>query len=283
MKKIIATFNDQNRTLYKFIIKHFNKVPLSKIEKIFRKKDIKVNGTKTNNKKYLVMENDVVEIYGLDEKLENSNKINLLNSNLKIDFNVIYEDKNILIVNKKNNIAIHGEDNCLDNQVLQYLKFIQNSSFVPSHIGRIDKSTSGIVVYAKNYHSLVQLKEKQSNFDKIYIFKSDIKIDKEFQVSYFLEKDDKKMKMKVVEKSNELAITDFYEQSGKKYAKLITGKKHQIRVSLSKLGFPIYGDKKYGGKKEKRVYLHSHILKFKNLNGELKYLNEKEFICYPKW
>ncbi|UWD34142.1 RluA family pseudouridine synthase [Mesomycoplasma molare] len=284
MKKIKATFNDQGRTLFKFLIKYLNNVPLSKIEKLFRLKDVKINGKRTNDKKYKIKENDLIEIYGIDNQLMNSSFINENSySNIIRNFEIIYEDKNILIINKDEKTAIHSEENSLDFQVLKYLKFKQIDSFIPSHIGRIDKNTSGIVVYAKNYNSLVQLKEKQSFFEKIYIFKSDIIINEKTKTSFYLEKDDKKRKMKVVEKSKDLAITEFFMENNKKLAKLITGKKHQIRVTLSKMGFPIYGDKKYGGKKDFRLFLHSYRIKFNNLTDELDYLNNKEFICFPKW
>ncbi|MGZ9414140.1 pseudouridine synthase [Mycoplasma sp. 5370] len=282
MRIIKATLNDEGRRLYKFIIKYFNKVPLSKIEKLFRLKDIKINGKRSNDKKYIIRVNDEIQVYGLNEEKINQEFTTTNNSKEK-NFSIIFEDKNILIVNKEENIAIHSEDNCLDLQILKYLNFKQKDSFIPSHIGRIDKKTSGIVIYAKNYKALVELKEKQKKFEKIYIFKSDIKIDNKFTSSLFLEKDETKQKMKVVKNSNILAITEFFSENSKKYARLITGKKHQIRVTLSHLGFPIYGDTKYGGKKNFRVFLHSHRIKFKDLSGDLSYLNDKEFISYPKW
>ena len=76
--------------------------------------------------------------------------------------------------------------------------------------------------------------------------------------------------------------TMFFQERNRKYAKLITGKKHQIRLTLKKLNYPIYGDKKYGGKFNKRVYLHSHKVVFHNLENELEYLNDTSFICEIK-
>lgn len=274
-----ATKNDAQRTLFKFLVKTLDNVPISKIEKIFRKNDVKVNGNRKIDKKYLVQENDEIIIYGIEQE---SKKIDFSNKQIIINFHKIYEDNNILIVNKKANVSIHSEENCLDEQVLHYLKAKKEDSFLPSHISRIDKATSGIVVYAKNYATLRQMVEKQKHFEKIYILKSDFPFENKI-VEFYLKKDEKKQKMIVDANSGELSKTQFFTENYKKYARIFTGKKHQIRVSLSKLGFPIYGDKKYGGKKAERLFLHSYRIKFLNLDGELKYLNDKEFISYPKW
>ncbi|MBN3535055.1 RluA family pseudouridine synthase [Mycoplasma procyoni] len=281
MKTLIATLNDEGRTIYKYLLKMFPDLPLSKIEKLFRKKDIKINNQRTNDKKYCLKKGDVIVIYGIvDEAIKSKETVHKAT---EINFKVIYEDENVLVVDKKQNVAVHSEENSLDDQVLKYLKFKQKDSFVPSHIGRLDKSTSGLMVYAKNYSSLVEMKEKQSNFKKIYVFKSDIVLEKQQKVSFFLDKNEEKHKMKVVDKPGLLAETIFFAENGKKYAQLITGRKHQIRVSLSKLGYPILGDKKYGGRKSHRVFLHSHRLQFKGLSGNLEYLNNQEFISYPDW
>ncbi|WP_429980822.1 pseudouridine synthase, partial [Mycoplasmopsis bovis] len=118
--------------------------------RIFREKDIKVNGIRTNDKQYKLQLGDVITVYGISEiaKPEKKNTAN-------INFKVIYEDKNLLIVDKATNIAMHSEENCLDDQIHKYLNFKKTSSFVPASIGRIDKKTSGLVVYAKNYKTLV--------------------------------------------------------------------------------------------------------------------------------
>ncbi|VEU59675.1 pseudouridine synthase [Mesomycoplasma neurolyticum] len=282
MKKFIATDNDAGKTLFKFLTKVLNNVPLSKIEKIFRKKEIKINQQKTNNKKYIVQKNDEILVYSLDEKKFNQKFIEF-DKNLVYNFDILYEDENILIISKKINVAIHSEANSLDNQVLSYLNFAQTNSFCPSHIGRIDKATSGIVVYAKNYKSLVELKKKQKFFQKIYCFKSTINLEKPIKISLKLEKNEKLKKMVVSEKSKTIATTFFYQEKSEKYAKLITGKKHQIRVTLAHLKHPIEGDLKYGGRKSSRLFLHSWKIKFLNLENELKYLNNKEFIDEKQW
>ncbi|QJR44032.1 pseudouridine synthase family protein [Mycoplasma miroungirhinis] len=279
MKQFKATKNDQGRSLFKFIIKRADNVPISKIEKVFRKKDIKVNNIRTNDKQYKIQENDVVTIYGIEDTTkDNENIFNKAN----ITFKKVYEDDDILIVDKKAGIAMSNELNCLNDQVLTYLKFQKTDSFIPDSIGRLDKVTSGLVIYAKNYATLVEFKQKQENFIKIYQFLSDINQNKVVTVK--LIKDVEKQKMKVSnDKQGTKAITRFFVENNKKYAEIKTGKKHQIRATLEYLGFPILGDTKYGAKKSHRVFLHSYSITIRNLDKKWDHLNDQQFISYPKW
>ncbi|WP_373439246.1 pseudouridine synthase [Metamycoplasma equirhinis] len=277
MIKFIAKKDDVNRILFKFLIKVCDNVPISKIEKIFRQKDIKVNGKRTNDKQYKLQLDDIVEIYGISdpfkEKTENTSTIN---------FKVIYEDKNIIIVDKAVNIAMHSEENSLDNQILKYLNYHKTSSFKPASIGRLDKKTSGLVIYAKNYAALVEFETKQVNFEKVYQFVSDFDDDM-LDITVKLKKDIKNEKMIVDQTFGVKARTIFYKEGMRKYARIITGKKHQIRATLSYLKYPILGDIKYGGKFAKRLFLHSYSIKLNNLANGFEEYNGQIFISYPHW
>ncbi|WP_434325444.1 pseudouridine synthase [Mesomycoplasma hyorhinis] len=289
MLKIIAKENDHGRTLLKFVAKILQNYSTSQIEKLFRKKEIKVN-KKPQTKKYIVQQDDIIQIYTnekLDklktQELENQTK-KYIPRKIKFDFDVIYEDENILVLNKHINVAVHDGVWSLDNQVSKYLKTQKINSFTPSHIGRLDKATSGLIIYAKNYFSLVELNKKQNSFLKYYIFQSDIEIKKKFEVKIKIEKNEKLKKMQVTNKETAtVALTRFFSSKNLKIAQILTGKKHQIRVSLEHLGYPIYGDTKYGGKKNKRLFLHSYKIICLNLEGKLKYLNNKTFINLPNW
>lgn len=128
MFKAYATKNDHGRTLFKFLINSLDNVPISKIESLFRKKDIKVNGNRKVTKQQLIFENDEIIVYGVQNVQKNiANHLN----NTQINFKKIYEDNNILIIDKKQGIAMHSEPNCLNDQVLQYLNFKKNDSFIP--------------------------------------------------------------------------------------------------------------------------------------------------------
>ncbi|MGV2392832.1 UNVERIFIED_CONTAM: RluA family pseudouridine synthase [Campylobacter lari] len=280
MNKYIASKNDANRKLIKFVTSIYKHVPKSLIYKIFRKKDIKVNGKRTNDTNYIINENDEIIIYSLNNDIlnqEENNKADFLSSK------IIYEDENILILNKENGISVHSSSNSLDLQVYKYLKFKQTDSFKPSHVGRLDKETSGLIIYAKNYPTLKQLNEKQSFNEKYYTFKSDY-TGPDKLVEFYSFKNEKEMKMaasKTQKPGSKFSQTYIFTKNSINYAKLLSGRKHQIRLTMEFLKSPIYGDVKYGGKKADRLYLHAFKIVFHSLEGHLEYLNEKEFICLP--
>ncbi|QKT05363.1 RluA family pseudouridine synthase [Mycoplasma sp. OR1901] len=280
MFEILATKNDSGRTIYKLIAKYLINLPKSKLESLFRKKDIKINGKRINDKTVIVQENDQIVIYGVYDKKEKGQLFKV-----EQNFDVIYEDENILIVDKKIGVEVHGSDDSLDNQVLSYLKFKQVDSFKPSHVGRLDKETSGLIIYGKNYQTVKHLNDKITNFEKKYIFKSDFN-EPHREIELYFSKDNLTGKIKASPKPKEgskYSKTILYTEKNKKIAQILTGRKHQIRLTLKFLGKPIYGDIKYGGKKAERLMLHSYYLKLQNLNGDLKYLNGFEFYSLPKW
>ena len=276
-KTLIAKNNDVNRSLFKYLVIMLNNVPISRIEKLFRQKDIKINGIRTNDKQYKLKLGDEIIVYGLNDLFKEN-----IESKVEINFSVIYEDKNLLIIDKAN-VAIHSEENCLNEQVLKYLNYKKNSSFIPSSIGRLDKKTSGLIVYAKNYKTLVEFEKKQKYFDKVYQFVSDYNIPDKKIVTVRIKKDIANEKMVVDSKFGVQAKTAFWIDGNRKYAQILTGKKHQIRVTLQNIGFPILGDTKYGGKRARQMFLHSYSIAFHNLSEDFSEYNEQIFICSPHW
>ncbi|MDC8927318.1 RluA family pseudouridine synthase [Metamycoplasma hyosynoviae] len=276
-KTFKAKNNDINRSLFKYLVRMLDNVPISCIEKLFREKDIKINGKRTNDKQYKLQLDDEIIVYGLSDIQKE-----LQHNSSQINFSVIYEDKNLLIVDKHYDIAMHSEENCLNDQVLKYLNYKKTSSFIPSSIGRIDKKTSGLVVYAKNYKTLVEFEEKQNHFEKIYQFVSDFQ-ESYKEVTVRLKKDIKNEKMVVDENFGVKAKTIFKIEGNRKYAQILTGKKHQIRATLEYLKAPILGDLKYGGKRARRMFLHSYSITFKNLGEDFEEYNNQTFICHPHW
>ncbi|WEI90300.1 RluA family pseudouridine synthase [Mycoplasmopsis bovis] len=284
MHKFVAHKNDGGRKLIKYISSLFKDLPESRIYKLLRQKCVKINGKRITDSNHIINEGDEVVIYGIKEQAT----IYIYDVGLQLDSKIIYEDDNILIINKKAGKVVHGELLCLDNQVLSYLKYKQNSSFKPSHVGRLDKWTSGLIVYAKNYKALRELNDKIGFFDKIYTLKSDYN-GGDNVVSAYIHHDEKMQKMIVTKNpaglNNQIVKTKIYVDSNKLYAQLLTGRKHQIRATMEYLGYPIYGDIKYGWRKKtnKRIYLHSYKLGFNNLSSPLEYLNGREFECNEDW
>ncbi|TGE30670.1 pseudouridine synthase [Mycoplasmopsis bovis] len=284
MHKFVAHKNDGGRKLIKYISSLFKDLPEGPIYKLLRQKCVKINGKRITDSNHVINEGDEVVIYGIKEQAT----IYIYDVGLQLDSKIIYEDDNILLINKKAGKVVHGEPLCLDDQVLSYLKFKQNSSFKPSHVGRLDKWTSGLIVYAKNYKALRELNDKIGFFNKIYTLKSDYN-GGDNVVSAYIHHDEKMQKMIVTKNpvglNNQIVKTKIYVDSNKLYAQLLTGRKHQIRATMEYLGYPIYGDIKYGWRKKtnKRIYLHSYKLGFNNLSSPLEYLNGREFECNEDW
>ena len=273
--KYIANENDENRTILKILERILYDVPKSRIQKAIRNKDIKINHKKINDSKIKVKCNDQIEMFGIVTRKREF-------SFIKYDFQIIYEDNNILIINKKNNITMHGHSDSLDNQVLSYLKFEYKDSFIPSHFGRLDGVASGLVIYAKNYISQQSLIKSKKDIEKIYQIKSDIPEEGEF-VFYF-ERDLGKRKMKISkEKKGKKGTTIVFFEDNRKLVKILTGRKHQIRATLSHLNYPIYGDRLYGGKRASHVFLHCTHIKMGNMHDNLSYLSNSEFHSKPNW
>jgi 23S rRNA pseudouridine955/2504/2580 synthase len=166
----------------------------------------------------------------------------------------------------------------------------RENSFVVSHVHRLDKLTSGLVIYAKNKMSLdilltaiqnhhqiekYYLLETKPNFPQSLIAKGWIIYDQNLKKSVY------KDKIISSDKNYKTALTTFtLLESHQNYslveAQLTTGRKHQIRASLSFYGFPIINDFKYGGKKvnqKRMIYLKAYKLSFNNLPDPLAYLN----------
>ncbi|WP_341508519.1 RluA family pseudouridine synthase [Mesomycoplasma ovipneumoniae] len=263
--------------LVKKLLLNFN---YNEIQKLFRNKKIKVNN-KPESQKYLLALGDRVLIFNSKKEVQNQKKVPKIKTNLKI----IYQDSNVLIVEKPKDLQVHGGDRNLDLAVWNYLKLEKTDVFMPSHVGRLDKKTSGIILYGLNYKSVVELNKKQKFFEKIYTFESKIKLKKPIKTDLFIRKNDLNKKMEVCknEAGCQLISTTFFSKNNRNFAILHTGKKHQIRVTLSHLGFPIFGDEKYNGEQKNRLFLHSFSLKFDNLDGFLSYLNGKKFVSKPEW
>lgn len=277
LKEYKITEANESKKLLNFMKKILHNYSLSFIYRLFRKKEIKVNQKRITDFNYQLKTNDIVSFY-----LNEENKLEIKTENFNtsdIKFSIIYEDKNILVIDKPIGISIHSEKDSLDMQVLKYLNYQNNlEDFRPSHIGRIDKETSGLMLYAKNHYALSQLNKKQNDFEKIYTFKSDYNGKDREIITKILIKDERKKNNKTKE-----AITQIYNRKNQWFAKILTGRKHQIRISLAEIGYPIYGDRKYGGKNADRMYLHSYKLKLQNLDGKLDYLNNTEFIAKIPW
>ena len=291
-----------NQRIDKFIRKQLRNAPLSFIYKLFRKKDVKVNN-KHVDINYILKENDEVKVYISEDQLEDFKK-NIQLKQIKFNHEIVYEDENILIINKPAGLLIHGDSKnkkeTLTNDVLNYLysknEYNSNSLFTPAPAHRLDRNTSGLVIFGKNNKVLQELmnifKEKSSvSKEYITLVCGDVLKDGEVNKS-LLKIENKNLVVVSDDEKAKKAITQYsilknYDGFTLLKIKLLTGRTHQIRVHMQYINHPIVGDQKYGNieinKKFKNEFnlnyqlLHSSEIQFYNLDGCLKYLSNKKF------
>lgn len=306
MKEIIISSVNSGQRADKFVRKYLNEAPLSFIYKLFRIKDVKVNDKRIDGS-YILKTNDVMKIYVTDKQLEEFNKPRqIINTSNQLD--IIYEDENIIIVNKNSGLLVHGDSKekriTLTNLVLSYLHQkgeyqVNEGSFAPAPCHRLDRNTSGLVIFAKNISSLHQLEElfkEKNDLSKEYLALVCGKITEDGKVDAPLYKDEEKKQVFVrsIKNGGKSALTYYYVEQCFNNAtllrvKIITGRTHQIRVHMAYIDHPILGDSKYGNFEQNRLFekkfdyknqfLHAHKISFKQLDGNLSYLSNREFVA----
>lgn len=209
---------------------------------------------------------------------------------------IIYEDKEILVINKEPNLLTIATDkretNTLYNKASEYVKkqYPKNKVFI---VHRLDKDTSRIVIFAKTMKMKKYLQDNWASVKREYIaiVKGKMPKDKDTLKSYLKESKTLNVYSTKDTKNGKLAITDYEVlQSNNKYSLLKinikTGRKNQIRVQLSDINHPIIGDKKYGSKSSeiKRLALHASLVEYKINNKQYQFKAEypKDFIKFFK-
>ena len=238
MRKLIVDKKYDNKKLNKFLQGNIPNLSNNLLYKTLRKKDIKVNGNRVNEN-ITIFENDEIEVYIAD---------NLLESNVNLD--IVYEDKNILVINKPCGIEVTGLESLTSIIHNKY----SNCEYLPMPCHRLDRNTTGLILYAKNEKSLNILLKKfknheiekhylalvygkpksQSNTLTAYLFK-----DRTKSLVYISDEPKKGYSKiitsyKVIEKyPNETCLLD---------VEIKTGKTNQIRAHLAQIDLPSIGD-----------------------------------------
>ncbi len=299
---------DAHQRIDKFLKRALKDAPVSFLYKMFRQKDVKVNGKRVAID-YLLSEGDEVDVYLKEDLLEKFRKEQVLRP-VKPDFTILYEDENILVIDKKKGLLVHSEegekDITLQNMVLNYLsakgEFDINdpTGFVPSPAHRLDRNTSGIVLFGKNLlalNELIRLFRERKDIEKKYTLLVCGRIKRDGQIDFPLLKDSKTHKVHVatIKAGGKEAHTVYHRLKAYNAgyslveAELLTGRTHQLRVHFAAIGNPIVGDAKYGDFEVndffKRMYsyrnqfLHASYFRFKEtVAGPLSYLQGKEFV-----
>lgn len=303
-KEIIIGENDSGQRLDRFLIKVFPSLKAGIINKAVRNKDIKLNGKRTETS-YRLVRGDRVYVYFPDSLLEEKPKnTDFMSAGDRLS--VIYEDENILLLDKEQGLVVHEDSsNTADTLINRIKKYLyqkgeydpeNEQSFAPSLCNRIDRNTCGIVIAAKNAEALRILSEKikDRELTKKYICILVGKPPKnEDTLTAYLEKNADtnqvristektsknltvKTKYKVLETVGELTLAEI---------DLLTGRTHQIRAHMAYIGCPLLGDGKYGinkvnvkyGFKMQALCSYKLTFNFKTDAGILEYLNGKTF------
>ncbi len=305
MQEIKIGQNEAGQRFDKFLFKFFKEAGSGFIFKQLRKKNIVLNDKKATGKEILELD-DSVKIYMKDETIEKFKGDRSFNKTSS-DIDVVYEDENVIIVNKPAGVLSQKADDSdvsVNEMIISYL--LDNGSltesdlqtFKPGICNRLDRNTSGLVIAGKTLKGLQVMSDviKNRDVDKYYLAVVNGTVNEGMDIDGYLLKDEKTNKVSISKEDNggerietSFEPIDYGEGVTVLEVKLTTGKTHQIRAHLASINHHIIGDTKYGDSKANKNFskiksqlLHAWILKFNDLPDGFEGLANKEIIAdYP--
>lgn len=305
MREIRVNRNDAGQRLDKFLGKAVKGLPQSLMYKYIRTKKIKVNRQRTVQN-YFLCEGDVIQLFIREEFFDSPERDTGALSRIQPKLNIVYEDENIMLLNKRPGVLVHEDSEAKENTLIMHVKAYlamkgeydpeSENSFAPALCNRIDRNTGGIVIAAKNAEALRVMNEKIRNnqIRKFYLcLVHGTPRKKSETMKAWLRKDSGANMVEVRDAKfvGAKEIITAYEviesHNGESLleVELITGRTHQIRAHMAHIGHPLVGDGKYGVNREEKhrgyKYQALYAYKLKFLPDEsdniLSYLVGKTF------
>ena len=305
MREIVIKKNDAGQRLDKFLTKAVKGLPTSMMYKLIRTKKIKVN-RKRAEQKYMLCEGDTVQLFIREEFFASPEKDDGAIKRIRPKLNILYEDENIMLLNKRPGVLVHEDTAAAENTLAMHMKAYlyekgeydpeNERSFAPALCNRIDRNTGGVVIAAKNAEALRVMNEKirDGQLSKYYLcLVHGIPEKKRDKLYGYLRKNSSTNTVEVRDRDFDGAkeiITGYrvLEERGKNAlleVELFTGRTHQIRAHMAHIGHPLLGDGKYGINREERkdgykyqaLYAYKLFFKKTEVENALSYLEGRTF------